>query len=121
MGDASSDGALVVKYVPVTDGKLGDVRVVTANHVEVNLIETALGETELATLTASGGITYRAGDNEFIGGQLFYDHEKQLMKIIGSDSFPCQFNGALAEEIEYDLKTDKIKADLVGPGALRLR
>ena len=63
----------------------------------------------------------QAKDNEFIGGQLFYDHKEQVMKIIGSESFPCQFNGALADEIVYDLKTDTVKADLVGPGALRLQ
>jgi hypothetical protein len=74
-----------------------------------------------ATLTASGGVTYQAKDNEFIGGQLFYDHAKQLIKVIGSESFPCQFNGQLTDQIEYDLKTDTVKAELVGPGALRLK
>jgi hypothetical protein len=121
VADAQSDEALVVKYLPIKDGQIGDLSILQTNHVEAILIETPLGGTELATLTASGGITYQAKDNEFIGGQLFYDHEKQLIKIIGSDSFPCRFNGALAEEIEYDLKTDKIKADLAGPGALRQR
>jgi len=121
IADAASDGPLVVRYIPIKDGKLGDVRIVTANHVEANLIETALGDTDLATLTASGGVTYQAGDHEFIGGQLFYDHTKQLMKVIGSDSFPCMVDGMLTDEIEYDLKTDTIKADLVGPGGVRLK
>jgi len=121
IADAASDGPLVVRYIPIKDGKLGDVRIVTASHVEANLVETALGGTELATLTASGGITYQAGDHEFIGGQLFYDHAKQLMKVIGSESFPCMVDGMLTDEIEYDLKTDTIKADLVGPGGVRFQ
>jgi hypothetical protein len=121
IADAASDGPIVVRYIPIKNGNLGDVRIVTANHVEADLIETAAGDTELATLIASGGITYQAKDREFIGGRLFYDHAKQLMKVIGSESFPCMVNGMLADEIEYDLKTDKIKADVVGPGELRLK
>ncbi|HLB75036.1 MAG TPA: hypothetical protein VJJ98_13535, partial [Sedimentisphaerales bacterium] len=121
IADAASDGPIVVRYIPIKNGKLGDVRIVTANHVEADLIETAAGDTELATLIASGGITYQAQDREFIGGRLFYDHAKQLMKVTGSESFPCMVNGMLADEIEYDLKTDTIKADVVGPGGLRLK
>jgi len=119
--DAGSAGALVVQYFPIKNGKFSDHIIVTANHVEANLIETAPGRTDLSTLTASGGVTYQAKDNEFIGGQLFYDHAKQMIKVIGSESFPCQFNGQLADQIEYDLKTGKVKAELVGPGALRLK
>ena len=119
--DAGSAGALVVQYFPIKNGKFSDHIIVTANHVEANLIETSPGRTDLSTLTASGGVTYQAKDNEFIGGQLFYDHAKQLIKVIGSESFPCQFNGQLTDQIEYDLKTGKVKAELVGPGALRLK
>lgn len=119
--DAGSAGALVVQYFPIKNGKFSDHIIVTANHVEANLIETAPGRTDFSTLTASGGVTYQAKDNEFIGGQLFYDHAKQLIKVIGSESFPCQFNGQLTDQIEYDLKTGRVKAELVGPGALRLK
>lgn len=85
------------------------------------MVETAAGGAELATLVASGGITYQAEGREFIGGRLLYDHAKQWMKITGSESFPCMANGMLADEIEYDLKTDTIKAEVVGPGELRLK
>ena len=121
IADAASDGPIVVRYIPIKNGKLGDVRIVTANHVEAHLIETAAGDTELATLIASGGITYQAEGREFIGGKLLYDHAKQWMKVTGSESFPCMANGMLADEIEYDLKTDTIKAEVVGPGELRLK
>ncbi|MHC4742655.1 MAG: hypothetical protein ACYS8Z_12125 [Planctomycetota bacterium] len=122
VAEAQSEGSLVVQYLPIEeDGRLGDVVLVTANRVEAILIETPLGDTELATLTASGGITYQAKDNYFSGGQLFYDHETQRVKVIGSDSFPCLLNGALADEILYDLEADIVDANLVGPGALQLK
>lgn len=122
VAEARSEGSLVVQYIPVEeDGQLGDVVLVTANHVEAILVETPGGDTELATLTASGGIRYQAKDNEFVGGQLFYDHEAQRVKVIGGDSFPCMLNGVLADEIVYDLRTDIVTAELVGPGALQLK
>ncbi|MBL7153348.1 MAG: hypothetical protein ISS79_06500, partial [Phycisphaerae bacterium] len=88
IASAGSEGALVVQYFPIKDGEFTDHIVVTANHVEADLLETVLGDTELSTLTASGGVTYQAKDHEFIGGEIFYDHAKQLMKVIGSESFP---------------------------------
>jgi len=121
IADAASDGPIVVRYIPIKNGKLGDVRIVTANHVEADLVETPAGGAELATLVASSGITYQAEGREFIGGRLLYDHARQWMKITGSESFPCMANGMLADEIEYDLKTDTIRAEVVGPGELRLK
>ncbi|MBN2137378.1 MAG: hypothetical protein JW720_06205 [Sedimentisphaerales bacterium] len=121
IAEAGDKGAILVEYFPIENGEFADHIVVTANKVEASLIKTALGRTELSTLVASGGVTYQAKDNEFIGGTLFYDHAKQVMKITGSESFPCQFNGALADEIVYDLKTGKVEAELVGPGALRIK
>jgi len=121
IAEASSAGALVVKYLPIKDGKFSEVHIVTANRVVANLTETAAGDTELSSLTASGGVTYQSADNEFIGGGLFYDHAKQLMKVVGSEHFPCLFNGQLTDEIEYNLKTGEIKADLVAPGTIQLK
>ncbi|MCK4294919.1 MAG: hypothetical protein KAY65_17105 [Planctomycetes bacterium] len=121
IAEASSAGALVVKYLPIKDGKFSEVHIVTANRVVANLTETAAGDTELSTLTASGGVTYQGSDNEFIGGGLFYDHAEQLMKVVGSERFPCLFNGQLTDEIEYNLKTGEIKADLVAPGTIQLK
>jgi len=115
--EATSEGSLIVKYLTIKNGRPLKLHEVTTNHVDVDLIKTALGETELSTLTASGGIMYHSGDNEFIGGELFYDHAAELMTVVGSETFPCHYNGYLTDHIEYNLKTGTIKADVVGPGA----
>jgi len=121
IADAGANAALVVKYIPIENGEYGDLNVVTADRVVCNLIETATGGSELATLTASGGVTYQSPKNQFIGGKFFYDHAKGLITVVGSESFPCQYNGALTDQIEYNLNTGRIKADLIGPGALQLK
>jgi len=110
--------ALVVKYLPLRDGRLDEVHVVTASRVVANLAENDLGQTELKSLTASGGVTYQGRDNQFQGGTLTYDHLRQIMEITASETFPCQFNGALTDRIEYDVKNDAVKAEIVAPGTI---
>jgi len=121
VADADSQGSLTIHYFPMKDGKFTKHIVATANHMEADLVQTARGETELSTLKAIGGITYRDDDNHFIGSELFYDHAKSLMKVHGGGLQPCYFNGALVEDIEYNLKTGKIKAKVIGPGPLQLK
>jgi len=118
---AGPEGALLVQYFPIKNGKFTDHIVVTADRVEASLLAGRDRRTDLATLTASGGITYQAKGNEFIGGELFYDHARALVKVRGSQAFPCRFNGALVDQIKYDIKADKVKAELVGPGALQVK
>jgi hypothetical protein len=43
------------------------------------------------------------------------------MKVKGDRFQPCYFNGTLVDGIEYDLKTGKIKAKVVGPGTLKIK
>ena len=111
---------LVIDYFPVVDGKYGQQVTATAGHVVAFLTETAEGQTELATLTASGGITYKDDDKEFDGGKLFYDAAKAIVTVQGDELQPCHFNGNPVDEIEWDLKTDTIKFKITGPGALQL-
>jgi hypothetical protein len=74
---------------------------------------------EVATLTASGGITYEDGDNEFEGSELFYDHDKSILKIWGDESQPCYYNGVLVDEIEIDLKANRVNFKVPAPGTLQ--
>jgi len=121
IAEAGSEGGLVVNYFPIREGKFAKDIVVNAGHVEADLKQTAEGQTELSTLTASGGINYKEGDdNEFIGSELFYDHNKLVMKVKGNELQPCYLNGALVDGIEYDLKTGRSKAKIVGPGSLQI-
>jgi len=43
------------------------------------------------------------------------------MYINGNESHPGNLNGALVDNIEYNLKTGRIKANIAGPSALQLK
>ena len=120
--DASPQGLLTVNYFPIvkTQVQYDQQVTVTAVHVQAHLIETAEGEFKLSTLSATGGITYEDQDKEFDGSKLFYDAGKAIITVHGDELQPCHFNGVLVDEIEWDLKTDKIKFEIIGPGALQL-
>ncbi len=110
-----------INYLPIVEGKRGQVVRAATTHMTANFTETGAGRSELATLRTSGGVTYReVGSNEFIGDTLFYDVKKSLMTVAGTDQVPCLLNGALVDRIEYDLETGKVKAELARkPGTLR--
>jgi hypothetical protein len=122
VADAPSQGLLTVNYFPIVKTQVQYDRqvTVTAVHVQADLIETAKGEFKLSTLSATGGITYEDQDKEFDGSKLFYDAGKSIITVHGDEFQPCHFNGVLVDEIEWDLKTDKIKFEITGPGALQL-
>jgi len=121
VAEAESGEVLVVNYFPVREGKFTEHIIVNAGRVEAELVRTADGRTELSTLTASGRITYEDKDNEFAGSELFYDHKKSVMKVRGDEFQPCFFNGALVEGIELNLRTRKVEAKVVAPGALQIQ
>jgi hypothetical protein len=122
VADAAPQGLLTVNYFPIVNGQVQYDRQVTVTtpHVQANLIETAEGEFTLSALSATGGITYKDKDKEFDGGRLFYDAKKSIVTVHGDELQPCHFDGAPVDAIEWDLKTDKIKFEITGPGALQL-
>jgi hypothetical protein len=122
VADAPSQGLLTVNYFPIvkTQVQYDQQVTVTAVHVQAHLIETAEGEFKLSALSATGGITYEDQDKEFDGSKLFYDAGKAIITVHGDELQPCRFNGVPVDEIEWDLKTDKIKFEIKGPGALQL-
>jgi len=120
IADAGSE-KLLINYFPVVDDKLGRQVEARAGLVEAFLYRTIDGQTELATLTAENGVTYEDDDNQFIGSRLFYDHKKTAMKVNGDQYRSCYLNGAIVDNIEYDLKTGRKKAQVVSPGALQLK
>ncbi len=120
IADAGSE-KLLINYFPLIDGEFGQQVEARAGLVEAFLCRTVDGQTELATLTAEKGVTYEDEDNQFVGSRLFYDNKKAMMKLEGGESQPCYLNGALVDNIEYDLKTGRKKAHVVGPGALQLK
>ncbi len=120
VADAGSE-ELLISYFPIINGEFGQRVEARAGFVEAFLYRTINGQTELATLTAEKGITYEDEDNEFHGSNLFYDHKKTMMYINGNESHPGNLNGALVDNIEYNLKTGRIKANIAGPSALQLK
>ncbi|HIJ66709.1 MAG TPA: LPS export ABC transporter periplasmic protein LptC [Planctomycetes bacterium] len=112
-----------VSYLPIVEGNLGQIVRAATTHLEANFTETESGQSELATLYTTGGVTYReVGGNEFVGDTLFYDTQKSLITVAGSEEAPCLLNGALADRIKYDLKTGKAKAELASsPGTIGRR
>jgi len=112
---------IFIDYFPIVEGGYGQQVTATAGHVEVDLVETADGQIELSTLSATGGIDYEEKDIQFKGSKLFYDANKSVMTVQGDELQPCYFNGALVDAIEYNLNTGRVKAKIVGPGALMKR
>ncbi|MBN1391600.1 MAG: LPS export ABC transporter periplasmic protein LptC [Sedimentisphaerales bacterium] len=113
-----------IDYFPVVKGRQEQQTTATANRIEAVLYETAAGQTELSTLSAKGGINYKEQSEkkgttvQFIGSEMFYDGGKSLITAWGNETQPCFLNGALAPGIEYDLKNDRIKTSIIGPGMI---
>jgi hypothetical protein len=121
IADAGSEGKLRIDYIPTIDGKYDEHITAQASAVEVILFEDPNGQMQLSTLSATGGIIYEDKDNEFIGSELFYDHETAIVKVRGDESQPCFYNGALVDGIEMNAKTGRVKAENVGPGILKIK
>ncbi|MDD5063328.1 MAG: LPS export ABC transporter periplasmic protein LptC [Phycisphaerae bacterium] len=117
---------ILIDYFPVIKGQKGQQTTATANHIDAVLYETAAGQTELSTLNAKGGITYeekkpkKGTTVQFVGSEMFYDGGKSMITAWGDELQPCFLNGALAPGIEYNLKTNKIKTKITGPGMLQM-
>ncbi len=120
VADARSQ-EILIDYFPIVNGQYGQHAVATASHVEAFLYQTADGQSELSTLIASGGITYKDDDNQFVGSELFYDHNEFIMKVKGDKFQPCYFNGALVDGIEYNVRTAEGTVKIIAPGALQRR
>ncbi|MFC1604780.1 hypothetical protein ACFL5F_07110 [Planctomycetota bacterium] len=120
IADAGPQKKLRMDYFPAVDGRYDEHISAKASHVETILFEGPEGQTQLSTLTATGGIEYEDKDNQFIGSELFYDHETTFVKVKGDESQPCYYNGALVEGIEMNEKTGKVKAEITSPGTIQI-
>ena len=120
VADTGSQEKLRMDYIPAVDSRYDEHVSTKASHVEALLYELPSGRTELLTLTATGGIEYEDKDNQFIGSELFYDHETAIVKVKGDESQPCYYNGVLVGGIEMNLRTGRVKAEIVGPGTIQM-
>lgn len=101
-----------IDYVPMEDGETGEAMHADAGYFQITLRPTPDDRMELDWLMAADGITYWDDTNRFAGGRLTYDHDDALMTIVGDSIQPCYLNGALVDEIEWNLKTGQLKAEI---------
>jgi hypothetical protein len=114
-------GKMNIGYIPIIDGEYGQPVKATASHLEAFFCQTPEGQTELLTLTATGGIDYNDPDEDhhFVGSGLFYDHKTSIVKVWGDESRPCYYNGALVDGIKLNLATGDAKFEIVAPSTLQ--
>ena len=120
VADAGSQEKILMDYFPAVDGRYDEHVKAKASHIEVLFYELPEGQTELLKLTATGGIEYEDKNKEFIGSELFYDHETAILKVNGDESQPCYYNGALVDGIEMNVETSIVETKIVGPGTLQI-
>ena len=120
VADAGSQDKLQMDYFPAVDGRYDKHVSAKASHVEAILFEGPEGQTQLSTLTATGGIEYEDKDNQFLGSELFYDHQTAIIKVKGTESQPSYYNGILVDGIEMNEKTGKVEFEIVGPGTIQI-
>lgn len=123
VADAGPQEKLQINYIPAVDGRFDEYVRAYASHVEALLYQLPSGRTELSTLTATGGIQYVDKDNQFIGSEMFYDHQAAVIRVRGDKSQPCRYNGVLVDGIEMNLKTGKVKKvkfDIVAPSTIEM-
>jgi hypothetical protein len=121
VADAGAGEKLRIDYFPAVEGRYDEHITAQASAVEVILFEDPNGQMQLSTLYAKSGIKYEDKNNEFIGSELFYDHKTAILKVNGDETQPCYHNGALVESIEMNVETGKVKAEIVGPGILKIK
>jgi hypothetical protein len=120
VADTGSQEKLRMDYIPAVDGRYDEHVSVKASHVEALLYELPSGQTELSTLTATGGTEYEDKKNQFFGSELFYDRETAIIKIKGDESQRCYYNGVLVGGVKMDIRTSRVEAEIVGPGTLQM-
>jgi hypothetical protein len=114
---------LLLDYFPLTDGRYDRQIRTVAGHVEASLQEVTQGHLELAALTATDGIEYddEGSGVNFVGSSLFYDYSQSLVAVRGDSAQRCYLNGALVDQIDLNLKTGRIKADIPAPSTFQVR
>ena len=102
-----------LSYVPVVEGKLGAVVRASSGYMEAGFVKTGSGRSQLERLRAKEGVYYDEEDGHWFEGEsLSYEAGEGLMSITGTEAKPCIANGTQVPEIEYNLKTGKVKTRL---------
>lgn len=119
----SSKNTMSIDYTPVINGEYGDKTEASCGHIEAEMYQTAGGQSELGKLSATNGVTYNeAGkDRTFAGNELLYDSKKGTMIVKGDEYQAAYLNGVRVDQIQYNLKTGKVNANVVGPSVFQIK
>jgi hypothetical protein len=129
--NAEPNGILLIDYIPIVGGKEGPSVKASAGNIEASLTKTAMGQSKLLKLNAIDGVTYEEENKnssankknavQFVGSQFVYDANESKIKAWGSESQPCLVNNVLADGIDYDLKTGRVKIGKIVGGSLQFQ
>lgn len=117
----ASDNRMQFEYFPIVDGQSHQRIYAEAKYVEIELIKTYTGKLALSRLTAIGEVYYEEDDQRKAEKQLFsadgvaYDHRMATLRMWSDMNEPCMVNGMPVKGIQYNLKTDDLKTELLGP------
>jgi hypothetical protein len=116
---AAQSQPIVIYYIPVIEGKLGQDIQGDAGHLDLTLRRTDAGRMEIASLVASKGITYEDLTRKFVGSVLTYDSARSLVTITGDETQACYVNNVLVDQIEMDVRTREFKAQPRGASTVQ--
>lgn len=112
---------ILADYFPIVNGSNGQQITASAGAIEIELSSNNAGRDEISALRAFEGITYEDADNQFSAGQMFYSSRTSLVKATGSEFHSCYLNGAVVDNIVYDLdRRAVVNVDLTEPGTVQL-
>ncbi|MCX5635707.1 MAG: hypothetical protein NTW55_07720, partial [Planctomycetota bacterium] len=129
--NAEPNGILLIDYIPIVGGKEGPSVKASAGNIEASLARTEMGQSKLLKLNAIDGVTYEEENKnssankrnavQFVGSQFVYDANESKIRAWGSESQPCLMNNVLADGIDYDLKTSRVKIGKIVGGSLQFQ
>ncbi len=112
---------MLADYFPIVNGRNDQQIKASAGAIEIELATAANGRDEISALRAFEGITYEDADNQFTAGQMAYDAKTSLVKAEGSAFHRCYLNGAIVDNIVYDLnRRAAVNIDMTDPGRVQV-
>jgi hypothetical protein len=117
----NDESKMLADYFPIVNGQNSQQIKASAGVIEIELAQNTDGQDEISTLRASEGVTYEDADNQFSAGQMSYDAKTSLVKATGSDFHRCYLNGAIVDNVVYDLdRRAVVNIDLTDPGRVQV-
>jgi hypothetical protein len=118
----ASDNSMQFEYFPIVEGQTSQRKIYAeAKYIEIELIKTYSGKLEMGRLTATGDVYYEDDGKDQKDKQLFtadglaYDHRLATLRMWSDTDEPCMVNGMSVPGIQYNLRNNDLKFELVGP------